>query len=78
MQEHFPELKDDKRVTAVFHGVSQVYKLKFVNKEDARSFQTKMNDVNMEWVDFRDGKKYPLRVRGDLPLHVRQKKRAFS
>ncbi|CAK0833666.1 unnamed protein product, partial [Prorocentrum cordatum] len=67
MQEHYPELKDDERVTAVFHGVSQVYKLKFVNEDDARSFQTKMNDVNMEWVDFRDGKKYPLR-----------KKRAFS
>eukprot|EP00959_Pyramimonas_sp_CCMP1952_P041506 867986-Pyramimonas_sp.AAC.1 len=37
-----------------------------------------MNDVNLEWVDFRDGKKYPLRVRGDLPLHARQEKGAFS
>ncbi|CAK0867606.1 unnamed protein product [Prorocentrum cordatum] len=67
MQEHFPELEDDKRVTAVFHGVNQVYRLKVVNEDDATSFQPKMNDVNMEWVDFRDGKKYPLR-----------KKRAFS
>eukprot|EP00959_Pyramimonas_sp_CCMP1952_P032942 691066-Pyramimonas_sp.AAC.1 len=32
----------------------------------------------MQWRDFRDGSLHPIRIRGDMPLHVRQKKRALS
>eukprot|EP00959_Pyramimonas_sp_CCMP1952_P231780 4844258-Pyramimonas_sp.AAC.1 len=74
MQGHFPELEDTNRVTAIFHGASQVYKFRFSAEDDAKSFHTNLHDISMGWVDFRDQNKCPLRVRGDLPLHARQKK----
>ncbi|CAK0884785.1 unnamed protein product, partial [Prorocentrum cordatum] len=72
------ELGDDNAVEVQFHGISQVYKLKFKTEDSATEFQRKANMVGISCRDFRDQSVHPLRIRGDLPLHVRQKKRAFS
>ncbi|CAK0890635.1 unnamed protein product [Prorocentrum cordatum] len=68
LQSLFPELKDESTVTPIFHGVSQVYKLKFTRAADAQIFQLKLNQTCMEWVDFRGKSRHSIRVRGDHPF----------
>ncbi|CAK0798231.1 unnamed protein product [Prorocentrum cordatum] len=59
-------------------GAIKVYKLKFLRADTVAAFQKKANAIGLSWQDFGDQSIHPLRIRGGLPLHVRQKKRAFS
>ncbi|CAK0841367.1 unnamed protein product [Prorocentrum cordatum] len=74
--QHFPHLLSV-GATPVFHSIAQTYAVKFEREDAAREFQRMANLQGMTWTDPRDGNIHPLRVKSDLPLDVRIRKRAF-
>ncbi|CAK0882582.1 unnamed protein product, partial [Prorocentrum cordatum] len=66
------------QVTGAFHRVGVNYKITFNSETVAADFQDQFNRAGHMWTDPRDHTKHPLRARGDLPIYVRTRRRAFS
>ena len=78
MQKTYAQYLTDDKVKPQFHRVGVNYKLTFNSEVHADDFMDQFNRAGHMWTDPRDGTKHPLRVRGDLPVDARNKRKAFS
>eukprot|EP00959_Pyramimonas_sp_CCMP1952_P101456 2122544-Pyramimonas_sp.AAC.1 len=65
-------------MTVQISRVGKSYSLTFTSGLQAREFSNLLKDHDLSWKDPRDGVKYEISPRGDIPVDVRACQRAAS